>query len=70
MDFQNVLVETQDGLTWLTLNRPDKFNALSRDLIREGRRRSGDHRREPGNAGGDHQSPRAGTFVPGTICRK
>ena len=32
---KNVLVEFEDGIAWMTLNRPDKRNAMSPDLNRE-----------------------------------
>ena len=27
--YENVIVEREDGITWVTLNRPEKRNALS-----------------------------------------
>src|ERR1700749_685672 len=33
--YNNVIVEKDDGLTWVTLNRPDKRNAMSPELDRE-----------------------------------
>jgi len=35
MTFQNIRLEHEHELTYLVLNRPDKFNALSRETIRE-----------------------------------
>ena len=32
---EHLLVSTADGITRLTLNRPDKLNALTRTLMRE-----------------------------------
>lgn len=32
---KNVLVEFEDGIAWVTMNRPDKRNAISVDLARE-----------------------------------
>jgi feruloyl-CoA hydratase/lyase len=33
--YKNVLVEIKDGIAWLTMNRPEKRNAMSPDLHRE-----------------------------------
>jgi enoyl-CoA hydratase/carnithine racemase len=33
--YETLKVERQDGLVWLTLNRPERLNALSRALVRE-----------------------------------
>ncbi len=30
-----VLVEFDEGIAWVTLNRPDRLNALSRQLVEE-----------------------------------
>ena len=30
--YENVKVETEDGIGWVTLNRPEKRNAMSPDL--------------------------------------
>jgi enoyl-CoA hydratase len=35
MSYQHVLIETQDGVGIITLNRPDALNALSNALIRD-----------------------------------
>jgi enoyl-CoA hydratase/carnithine racemase len=35
MDFNNIRIEADGPLAYLTLNRPDKINALSRETIRE-----------------------------------
>ncbi|MBU2550848.1 MAG: enoyl-CoA hydratase [Proteobacteria bacterium] len=35
MEFENIRLERDGGLAYLVLNRPDKFNALSRAMIRE-----------------------------------
>src|SRR5258708_25040864 len=32
---KNVLVEFEDGIAWVTMNRPDKRNAINIDLARE-----------------------------------
>ena len=34
-DFKNVMVEFEEGIAWVTLNRPDKRNAMSPALNRE-----------------------------------
>lgn len=33
--YETIEVEREENLTWLTLNRPDSLNAMSRQLIRE-----------------------------------
>ena len=33
MSFQNVIYERRDAIAYLTLNRPDKLNALNASLI-------------------------------------
>lgn len=35
MSFENVLVETDNSITVITINRPSKLNALNRDTIQE-----------------------------------
>jgi len=35
MTYENILVERDGPLTWLTLNRPDKLNAMSHGLLEE-----------------------------------
>ena len=35
LDFETVKVDVQDGIAWVTLNRPDKRNAMSPALNRE-----------------------------------
>src|SRR3990172_7861257 len=32
---RNVLVDFEDGIAWVTMNRPEKRNAISVDLARE-----------------------------------
>jgi enoyl-CoA hydratase len=34
-EYENVLYEVQDGCAWITINRPDKLNALDRATMRE-----------------------------------
>ena len=35
MSFQNLLVENEDGVLWITVNRPEKLNALNQATLRE-----------------------------------
>jgi len=35
MEFKNLLIETTDGITILTINRPQVLNALNSDVVRE-----------------------------------
>ena len=35
MDFKTILYETEGPLAWITLNRPDKLNAISRAMLGE-----------------------------------
>ncbi len=33
MKYENILVDTQEGVTTITLNRPQRMNALNRQMI-------------------------------------
>jgi enoyl-CoA hydratase len=35
MEYQSLTVERVEGVAWITVNRPDKMNALSREVIEE-----------------------------------
>ncbi len=35
MAFENLLTENRDGILWITINRPDKLNALNRSILDE-----------------------------------
>ena len=35
MDFQNLKLETADGIATVTIDRPQSLNALNRDVVRE-----------------------------------
>ncbi|GAL79798.1 enoyl-CoA hydratase [Algibacter lectus] len=35
MNFENILTETNNGITQVTINRPTKLNALNKDTIQE-----------------------------------
>jgi len=35
MDYKTLKVETRDQVIWLTLNRPERLNAISHELLME-----------------------------------
>jgi enoyl-CoA hydratase len=35
MTYENLILENEDGIAWITINRPDKLNALSRAVVAE-----------------------------------
>jgi enoyl-CoA hydratase len=35
MEYQNLLLSNEDGILWITFNRPEKLNALNRATLRE-----------------------------------
>ena len=59
-----------EGVAGLTLNRPDQYNALSRELLAQAAGRARPDQGRPGRArGGDHRR-RAGRSAPGTTSRR
>ena len=47
MEFNNLVLEVNDGLAVLTINRPDKLNALNNEVMREIKAAFEHIRREP-----------------------
>lgn len=35
MEYENILTKKEDGIGWVTVNRPDKLNALNTSTIKE-----------------------------------
>jgi len=35
MSYENLLIENRNGVLWVTVNRPDKLNALNRRTLGE-----------------------------------
>ena len=35
MSFEHIILEKKDGLAWIKFNRPDVFNAMSKDVYTE-----------------------------------
>ena len=82
MSYQNLIVETRDGVAVVTINRPDKLNALNDRTVDEldaafaaiGRRRGG-ARRDPHRARARRRSwpgadiARAGDAEPRSTAR-
>ena len=48
MPFENLLTETRDGVRYITLNRPEKLNALTKQLMDELLEAAGEAQRDDG----------------------
>ena len=35
MEYKNIIAKKEDGIGWVTVNRPDKLNALNASTIKE-----------------------------------
>ncbi len=35
MEYENIITKKEDGIGWVTVNRPDKLNALNTSTIKE-----------------------------------